>query len=251
MRLWLLSVACLAAGYSLAVLRPTEDPWPLMLSIYKQVDATTPHGSVVFLGDSIIQSLSATAVSPQAVNFGISGQTSGQLLSTLGQYTSLKSACAVVLMIGVNDIRHGVDGLGERYKQLLLSIPAPVVLASVTPVAGFDISTAVTSAKSACKSHSRCTFVDVSNLPPGSMKEDGIHLTTSGYAHLIPLLRDAITTAGKEHPPEPAHSRRCDQQRSGVARRPRTSWRPGLCRHGWWTPPKPDRCSGMRRSSQS
>lgn len=159
-------------------------------------DPQVPSGSVVFLGDSITQSLAVSAVSPVAVNYGISGQRADQLLQYIGSYGALNRARAVVVMVGTNDVRQGRgDSLPDLYRSILSAIPShvPVILSGP---AG-NMPQAVSAAGQACLSDPRCVFVDASAMPPGSLLPDGLHLSSSGYAAWAEKLRSALSGVGQ------------------------------------------------------
>jgi lysophospholipase L1-like esterase len=158
-------------------------------------DATVPDGAVIFLGDSITQALATAAVAPLSVNFGISGQRSDQLNASMDSYRSLSRAGAVVVAIGVNDIRQGrSDGIEHRYRAILGKIPpsVPVVMSSVTPIRGVDVSQVVEAGRRACSERPLCRFVDASIIPADALMTDGVHLSPRGYTAWIELLRAGL-----------------------------------------------------------
>jgi len=76
-----------------------------MLHYHKRMDGNVPEGSVIFIGDSITQGLCVSAIASPAVNYGIGSDTTVGILQRLPYYNSIKRASAVVLAIGINDIR--------------------------------------------------------------------------------------------------------------------------------------------------
>ncbi len=60
-----------------------------------------PDKSVVFVGDSLTQSLYVDAVARPSVNYGIGGDTTVGVLGRLPEYRSILCASAVVMAIGV------------------------------------------------------------------------------------------------------------------------------------------------------
>src|SRR5262245_21550491 len=72
---------------------PPLPPAPAQRPVYQQiqafqikVDGNVPDGSVLFFGDSLVQGLCVVAVTPNAVNFGIGGDTTAGLLDRLPHY---------------------------------------------------------------------------------------------------------------------------------------------------------------------
>lgn len=107
------------------------------LVVQLAVDATVAPGAVVFLGDSITHDLDVTAVVRPAVNFGLGGDTTNGLLARLPLYRSITGARAIVLAIGVNDLRYrSPSDIEITYRKLLAALPpsSPVVLGAVLPV---------------------------------------------------------------------------------------------------------------------
>jgi lysophospholipase L1-like esterase len=172
------------------------------------MDVSVPSGAVIFLGDSITQSLATAAVAPNTVNYGIGSATTSDLIGALPDYRSLERASAIVLTIGINDlIRAGSEGLPDRFRQIATSLPpgVPLIWNAVMPVAPHIASaTLVVSVNQAiaaeCKQRPRCTFVDTAALlgePGGSANEgvllaDGLHLSPAGYRLWIDALAHAI-----------------------------------------------------------
>lgn len=75
--------------------------------------SNAPSGSICLLGDSIIYSLNASAIAPNAVNMGIGGESTRQFLYRLNDLDSnnnpnlIHRASAGVMLIGINDGRDG------------------------------------------------------------------------------------------------------------------------------------------------
>lgn len=68
-----------------------------------RVDKNVPPGAILFCGDSRTQDLCASAVSGEAVNFGIGTEALAELADRLPRYRSPGGAGAVVLASGVVD----------------------------------------------------------------------------------------------------------------------------------------------------
>lgn len=88
-----------------------------------RADALTPAGSILFFGDSIIQGLGVSAISPLALNYGIGSETAAELVKRFPKYPSTKNAKAVVLLTGINDLKTASDdALLSTIDQLLVLI---------------------------------------------------------------------------------------------------------------------------------
>lgn len=220
---WLLFAAALLA-LAVTLWRPDEVAWRLGLgdqlserqnrlwqgrlhAHYRRLDGSTPAGAVAFLGASSIQGLNAAAVRACTVNFGIGGETAGQLVDRIGDYRSLDRAAAIVVMTGLNDVLRGRGAmLEDSYRRLLSALPADrtVLLSSIQHLSpGHRLADAVASANAAarraCASRNGCTYVDLHGAMAGRTglwERDGTHLNAAGYALWSELLRDSLAATG-------------------------------------------------------
>ncbi len=119
----------------------TEDLTPhfhRMLTYHLRMIENIPHGSAIFIGDSITQGLCVAAVAPYSVNFGIGSDTTVGVLTRIPNYkVPLANASVVVIAIGVNDLRMRDNTEIARNFELILDAlppPATVVLSSILPV---------------------------------------------------------------------------------------------------------------------
>jgi len=188
-----------------------------MLRYQIRMDGSVPEKAVIFIGDSITQGLSVSAVSPLSVNYGIGGDTTFGVLQRLPLYKSIGRASAVVLAIGINDIkRRSNDDIIRNYKKIIEQIPkrTPVVLSAVLPVdeksrdEWHGRNQARTkelnlSLKKLAIAEDRVFFVDATpriidgsgNLAVEYHEGDGIHLNSRGYAIWIDVLRGGLKKA--------------------------------------------------------
>lgn len=93
---------------------------------------------LVLIGDSITQGLEAQRLDPNAVNYGINGDTTLGVRQRLSLYSPvLKQARAVVLAIGINDLRfRSNQELLTNYWAILATLPpVPVLVSGILPVA--------------------------------------------------------------------------------------------------------------------
>lgn len=96
-----------------------------------------PTRPLVLIGDSITQRLEAQRLDPNAVNYGINGDTTLGVRQRLFLYSPvLKQARAVVLAIGINDLRfRSNQELLANYWAILATLPpVPVLVSGLLPV---------------------------------------------------------------------------------------------------------------------
>lgn len=158
-----------------------------MREIHSFREETVPEGAAIFLGDSITDRLSTAAVAPNSVNFGISWQTSGQLLEAMPK-TALARAGSVYLLIGANDFSKGkAAGIDETLTAISGAIPDKPLLWTgiMRPQAGHANQTI----RRLCAARSHCTYVPPLQAPGDFI--DGVHLTPIGYQHWIAALKAA------------------------------------------------------------
>ncbi len=189
-----------------------------LLAFHKRMDANLLKGSVVFIGDSITQGLAVSAVSPLSVNYGIGNDTTVGVLNRIGEYRALNSAKAVVLAVGVNDLkrRDSVEIL-ENYTSILDKIPlgVKVIICAVKPVDGRirqasgrtlqRIDLLNIGLKQLSDRLPNAQFLTVNdklvdntgNLAKEYHIGDGVHLSAAGYEVWIKELRQVISKLDK------------------------------------------------------
>jgi lysophospholipase L1-like esterase len=96
-----------------------------------------PANCVVFIGDSIASGLDVNAVAEgPALNYGIGDNTVG-VLWRLSKYSNLKSAKAIVISVGINDLpRLSDEEIISNFKKILNATPinVPVIISCILPV---------------------------------------------------------------------------------------------------------------------
>lgn len=187
-----------------------------MLAYHVRMDGNVPDRSIVFIGDSLTQGLCSDAIVYPSVNYGIGSDTTVGVLARLPEYHSLRQASAVVLTIGVNDIklRNNLH-IVQNYHRILDALPQGIpifcnaVLPVNEPVYGrsevnngriLELNAAL---KVLWSEDARCIFVDVrgslvdasGNLSTAFQDGDGIHLNAAGNRIWIDELRQAINKA--------------------------------------------------------
>lgn len=178
-----------------------------MRTIHSRLDASTPPGSAVFLGDSVTMEFPASTVAPNSLNFAIGGQTSAELLESARTYRSIEQARIVFVMAGTNDIRRNQDdGLEDRYRAILALVPpnTPTIMSSPPASTSIDMGKlrkARNAAERACADRPLCRFVDLqsamltnSKPDPTLLVQDGIHLSPKGAALWRSMLLSELET---------------------------------------------------------
>jgi lysophospholipase L1-like esterase len=98
-----------------------------MLTFHLRGDALLPPGRILFLGDSLMQGLPVSTITEIGVNYGIGSDDTRGLLHRLTQYDSLQVARAIVISVGINDLKHTDDVASlARYRQILTRLPESV-----------------------------------------------------------------------------------------------------------------------------
>ncbi len=188
-----------------------QDHYQRMVKFYDWMDGSVPQSSVLFLGDSLVQGLCVSAVTPDGVNYGIGGDTVGGLLHRLGHYRSLSRCRAVVLQVGVNDFSASSNAeIVRDYTRLLEAISLPVVVCGVLPVderdrplfAGYNTRIRELNhvLQQLCQTNRQRVFIDTTSRLTNETGQlaspyhvgDGIHLSPDGYQVWIYDLRQAL-----------------------------------------------------------
>lgn len=182
-------------------------------TVHGRLDGSLPEGVTLFIGDSITQGLATAAIVDSSVNYGIGSDTTVGVIERLPSYKSINKAKAVVLAIGVNDLkRRDVETTVDNYQKMLKLIPQdkPIVVSAVLPVdervytrnSNDSIKQLNTKLKTLVAGMSNIVYVDSTELlqePDGNLKAefhtgDGIHLNTAGYQVWIAQLRQALAS---------------------------------------------------------
>lgn len=185
------------------------------LAFHKRIDPCVPDNAVLFIGDSSIQGLCVTEIADHAINYGIGGDTTEDLLSRLPEYESLTRARAVVFSIGDNDLLKGrtEEEIIGSYRRILVQMPkkVSVFFCSLTPgsenpkheLMNRDVESLNREIKQLSSSRAACHFVDlascVSNERGFLLAEyadtDGVHLNGRGYRVCIEKLNESLQSA--------------------------------------------------------
>jgi len=191
-----------------------SDYYQTMLAMHLRIDPCVPPGSVLFVGDSIMQGLCVSAVADGAVNYGIGWDTTVGVLRRVRQYRSPARCRAVVLAVGHNDLgRRSNAEILANYEAILSAIPphVPVVVSAVLPTdqsaTGHKRNARIADLNEGlarlCAARGRCYWVDsaaklvdaAGNLDLRYHDGDGVHLSQAGYAVWMADLRTALAAA--------------------------------------------------------
>lgn len=184
-----------------------------MTRYHERMDGSVPREAVLFIGDSITQGLCVAAVHPHGVNYGIGSDTTAGVLHRLNLYASVDRAAAVVLAIGVNDLRRRDDAAIlvniERIRDHVCARTALLVSAilplderneSVAPGVNKRIAALNAGIAHLCHEHVNCGFIhagkalcdESGNLAAAHHVGDGVHPNTAGYAIWIEALKQGL-----------------------------------------------------------
>jgi len=181
----------------------------------KRIDKNVPKGSILIFGDSLVQGLAVTAISPKAINFGIGNDTSLDLLNRIPEYHSIKTADLIMIAIGINDIyKYSKEASISHIEEILSSIKSnysgPIILNSLLPVdeatnKGLNqynrkIQTLNTEIESIAHSGNNILYLDShkkmvdqsGNLHSNYHIGDGLHLNDKGNNQWIEIIKQFI-----------------------------------------------------------
>jgi lysophospholipase L1-like esterase len=192
-----------------------------MVGYHKRVDGNVPDGAVLCIGDSFIQSLAVTAVSPFAVNYGIGSDTTVGVLERLHVYQSIKRASKIIIAIGGNDLtRRDLDDIIVNYKKILDFMPehTEIFVNTMHPVdetchhsegrTNERIARLNSKLNVLCKNYSNVTCFEIADQLQDKMSGnllaryhvgDGLHLSQAGYQIWIDEMSKLIGSQGKRN----------------------------------------------------
>lgn len=202
-----------------------ETAWLNLRNTYRTTMKNAPSGSIVLIGDSMIERMTAASISPYAVNLGISGESIRQLIYRINendinnQPNLIHRAGAVVILTGVNDLsdpRNGTQANAAAtvnfvYDRLAKWLTGKVIICKLIPVDSNVFSTPSNSAGIAPvnawmdanfsnKPNVRIVDVNATLAPQGSLLPqyhvDGQHLSAAGYDVLYAGINAAKTSLG-------------------------------------------------------
>jgi lysophospholipase L1-like esterase len=182
-----------------------------MIIYHSWIDGCVPNEAIIFIGDSITQGLCVTAISGKGVNFGIGGDTTAGVLKRINSYNCIKSAKAIVMAIGINDLfKRQNNEILDNYKKIISEMPKdiPLIISAILPVDEnifhkrlnkrvTDLNDGI---KNLCSTTDNCYFInsgselvnDKGNLDNKYHVGDGIHLNQSGYRIWINDLKEIL-----------------------------------------------------------
>lgn len=180
--------------------------------MYQRQAQNLPAGSLLFFGDSQIQGLAVTAISPKAVNFGIGHQQLRQLAQTISNYPGLARADKIIIGIGINDLLQAtVPEPEQAIAKLLTALQCcsdKVVLLSVLPVNETTLGkpglnqriTRFNQHFKAAALTAGTRYIELSDtyadggghLSANYDLGDGLHLSRAGYAAMIQQIKSEL-----------------------------------------------------------
>jgi len=205
-------VIALLKGRVTFLLERISPHYNTMVTYHKRVDGNVPDQAIIFIGDSITQGLAVAAVTPLAVNYGIGKDTTVGVLERIPKYHSLARAKAIVLAIGVNDLRQrSNEELLANFEAIFSRLPSevPLIVSAILPVDtrvwpepdhNERIDQVNAELKLLCLRYPTSCFVNCSdrlrdaeqNLAANFHIGDGIHLSAAGYTVWIDALRGGL-----------------------------------------------------------
>lgn len=183
---------------------------------HQRIDQSMPENSVLFIGDSHIQSLYVEMSGFRTANFGIGNDTTMGVRQRLPNYQALKMAQSVVLQVGINDLEYrSVRQTIESYEQLLQQVPesSSILLNGVFPVSetqiddgrqwNQEITLLNVGLRALCSTSTHCRYLDTGETfkdKDGDLSEkyhigDGVHLNNVANQ----IWRSAIYQNLKQH----------------------------------------------------
>ncbi len=177
-----------------------------------------PRTSIIFIGDSIIQEMPVSQITPNAMNYGIAGDTTKGLIDRIDTISPLNNAAAVVTLIGINDFWfYGKEKIIDYYKLLLDIMPqkTKIIVNSILPIdEKYDslpyndlIDNVNTHIEQLCDLHDRFYYCDSNSSLKNSEGildrnfhiGDGLHLSEMGYVVLMQSIAAKLRKILPEH----------------------------------------------------
>ena len=180
---------------------------------FRWFDSSVPDHADIFLGDSIMYGLDSKLVTPCAVNYGVEGINTLDLLDVMPGLKSLARADAIFLTIGINDLGQGkASGLHARLRSIFEALPNErhLIWSAIMPTGvketGIDLATTTEAnrvIKSLCAERANCRYVDTwplfadqhGQIQRAFFRADGLHLSSEGYRVWQSALKTALNQA--------------------------------------------------------
>jgi lysophospholipase L1-like esterase len=202
-----LALCAIGACYTLQIW-PFEPPLELSAERFyavKEAIKRAPDGSVVVLGDSIVEGapLPSTICGHAVINGGVSGAAIGYFESHAAEILGSAHPRLIVLAVGINNASTvAAVQFQSQYDATvaLLSRRSPVAVATVTPVRsgpgaiGYQADLVPTFNAAIRATPEAGSVIDL-NEPLSSINftSDGIHFGAAGYAVWIKTMTESIT----------------------------------------------------------
>lgn len=185
-----------------------------MLAYHKRMDGNIPQNAIIFIGDSLVQGLAVSAITPHAVNYGIGNDTTVGVINRIKNYKSIDRSKIIVFAIGQNDLKVGrkTDEILQNIEAIIKNIASnkKIIFCSIHPVdencqnniyrKNESIVSINMGIEKICLKYPNAHFVDIyrdliniaGNLDNNFHIGDGIHLNTEGYNIWIESVKKKI-----------------------------------------------------------
>ena len=207
---------------SIGITHPPEisQTYKDMVGFHSRVDQNLDPGAAIFIGDSLVQGLAVSAVSPHGVNYGIGHDTTYGVLTRLEKYRSIRFAKVVMISVGINDLkRRDPDEAINNYRKILMLVPKniQVIVNAVLPIdekvkqargrTNKRVKELNVKLEALVKKHANAVFLDISrqlkdrgsDLAAKYHIGDGVHLNSKGYQVWITALKQEINKLPSRH----------------------------------------------------
>ncbi len=176
-----------------------------MIRVHGSIDQQVPAGATLLFGDSLTAGLYPGAVAMDAVNYGIGGNTTADLIGRLPNYGSIAHAKRVVILIGVNDLYTRSDEeIVASVERIVGAVPEGprIDVVGLLPTRKPEWSDRILGVNDGLQviadNCTRCRYLDAGEAladERGDLRAefdwgDGLHLSAAGYRVLAQQLRD-------------------------------------------------------------
>ena len=189
------------------------------IAYQSMMDSHIPDNAIIFIGDSLTQSLPVATITPLGINFGITNDTSLGVFKRLNQYSSIRRSKIVIFEIGLNDLStRDPDEVIKNYEDIINYIPKniEIIFNAVHPVnedfyknhgeSNERIDQLNRGLKHVCSKYPNVHFLSIATLlkdKNGNLSNeyhigDGVHLNYYGYEIWIKELKIKIEELSKK-----------------------------------------------------
>ncbi|MDB5366025.1 MAG: lipolytic protein family, partial [Rhodospirillales bacterium] len=191
-----------------------SETWRDTLALQLRIDAQAGPNRTLFFGDSHVAGLDVAGIAPGALNFGIGGDTIRSLTYRLRFYETVKTASAIALAIGFNEIsvaspqraaemfgglldRIGPDQISRARVCICSVFPVDLAVQPALAKFGHDMNERIADFNQRIEALAVSQHLPfVQSFPPGASLPsslhggDGVHLNAAGYKLWAARLRE-------------------------------------------------------------